>query len=123
VDASASHENISGIIVQSLALVSQLRDEPVDDAELDKAVRRAIWALFTYLDDPHAMSAWYGEQALYRTPVPIEERARQIASIATADLQRVAGRVFTADNLHATAVGVLSASERRTIERIVGRFR
>ncbi len=120
--ATATHENIVTITEQLLDLVRELRDEPITDDERAKAVHRASWALETFLDDPHAMSGWFGEQTLYHPPVSLEERSRQIAGLAKTDLERVAQRIFTRENLHLTAVGVVSDADRDALERLVRRF-
>lgn len=122
IDATTSHEKVADIAREVLALVTGLCDAPLDGAELDKAKRRAIWRIEELLDDPHAMSGWYGEQELYRPAPALEQRAAQIAALEAVDIGRVARRVFKRENIHLTTVGVLPAGAAATIERIVNRF-
>jgi predicted Zn-dependent peptidase len=122
IDASTSHENVLEIVIQLLALVEELRDQPVCEDELAKTIRRAVWSIDEFQDDPHAMSGWYGEQELFRRPISLEDWASRLASVKMADIKRVASRVFNPGNLHLTTVGVLKEANRGRIERIVSKF-
>jgi predicted Zn-dependent peptidase len=116
-DATTSHGKVVEIIKQIAQLIVELRDHPVERQELEKAKRREIWGLEGFLDDPHAMSAWYGEQDLYWRPRTIEDRIRIVGSITENDIVRVARRIFTSKNLHVTTVGILDDQTQKEVER------
>jgi predicted Zn-dependent peptidase len=117
IDATTSHSKVVEIIKQIAQLIIELRDHPVERQELEKSKRREVWGLEGFLDDPHAMSAWYGEQDLYWRPRLIEDRMRVVASITEDDIIRVARRIFSPKNLHVTTVGVLDDRARKEVER------
>ncbi len=116
-DATTSHGKVVEIIKQIAQLIVELRDHPVERQELDKAKRREVWGLEGFLDDPHAMSAWYGEQDLYWRPRTIEDRIRIVGSITEDDIVGVARRIFTSKSLHVTTVGVLDDQTQKEVER------
>ncbi len=122
VDATTSHKNVVEIIEQIELLVAELRDVEVSEDELTKAKTRGMWGLESFLDDPHAMNSWYGEQDLHLRPMRLEERAQKIAAIESADIKRVARRIITAPNMHITTVGVLSDSVQKEVEWAALRF-
>ena len=123
IDAAASHANLpetAGLILQ---LAMELKSTLPDPAELEKAKRRARWALEHFLDDPQSMNAWYGEQELYRKAPSLAERAEEISRISAEDIRRVANRIFSLENLHLTTVGMLSKKAANSIEQSVLKFR
>ncbi len=122
IDAAASHDNVAEVVEQVLLLGEELKSAPPSDADIDKAKRRAVWAMEQSLDDPQAMNAWYGEQALFRLPPALNERAERLFAVSGDDVRRVAGRVFTMDNLHLTTVGALSRKSIRRIEKAALEF-
>ena len=122
IDASTSHENVVEIVSRILQLIEELRENPASPQELQKAKRRAAWAMEEILDDPHDISGWYGEQDLYRRPSTLAERTRELIAVELEDLERVARRVFDARNLHITTVGVLDDRARGELEAFASRF-
>jgi predicted Zn-dependent peptidase len=121
-DATTSHGKVVEIIKQIAKLIVELRDRPVERQELEKAKRREVWDLEGFLDDPHAMSAWYGEQDLYWRPRTIEDRIRIVGAITKDDIARVACRIFTSKNMHVTTVGVLDDQTQKEVEREMLQF-
>jgi predicted Zn-dependent peptidase len=117
VDVVSSHGNVVEIVKQTAKLIAELKEKPIGDDELKKAKNREIWALKCFLDDPHAMSGWYGEQELYLNPVSIEERMRAAEAIERPDVARIADRIFAPKNLHVTTVGVLDNAAQKQMER------
>ncbi len=120
-DATTSHDNVEEVVAEILALARELRDARVPEEELEKARRRAAFGIEELMDDPQAMSIWFGEQRLFRTPPSLTKRIREHRAVTAEDIRRVAARVFTAENLHITTVG---SDERigRGIERAISRM-
>ena len=109
-------------VKETLDLMRGLRTDPANPEELEKSRRRSIWNLESFLDDPAAMSAWFGEQELFRVPALIEERARLVASVDISELEHVARRYLVPAGLHVTTVGVLNLDQQRELEDIARSF-
>lgn len=122
IDAAVSHEKVIEIVEQIGVLVADLKAVPVAAEELEKAKRREIWGIESFLDDPHAMSGWYGEQTLHWAPMSLEERVHQAALVDAGDVMRVARRIFTPGNMHITTVGVLDDAHQAELVRTASRF-
>lgn len=106
IDATASHKKIGEILKQTIDIANDLQNKLADDDELEKAKKREIWGLMSFLDETHAMSNWYGEQELHWRPEPLASRIDCVSTITKQDVLRVAKRVFRLENLHVTLVGV-----------------
>ncbi|MDJ0762353.1 MAG: pitrilysin family protein [Myxococcota bacterium] len=122
IDAVASHASISNIAKEIATLAAELKNTVASDDEINKAKQRKTWCLESFLDDPHAMSAWYGEQALHWQPELLVNRMQRISAVTTADVRRIAARIFTRDNLHLTTVGVLDPAQQQQIAAIAEGF-
>lgn len=122
IDATCSHENVRKVVDEILILAVEMSEHPISGEELDKAKKRAAWDIEAFLDDPQAMSLWYGEQALFRKPPFLEERVRELSEVTPEDLMRIAGRVFRPQNLHVTTVGVLEGRDEISLDRCISRF-
>ena len=116
IDAQASHENIAAIVEESLKIILDLRCGIINEEDLKKALNRAIWDLESLPDFPGAMNSWYGEQSLYRPPVPPSEMARRVAKISADDIAQTANRLFNFSNFYLTTVGPLSAKQQAKLK-------
>jgi predicted Zn-dependent peptidase len=121
-DATACHDNVEEVVREILNIAEGLRDLPVPEDELAKTRARAAFGIEELMDDPQAMSLWYGEQRLFRQPVSLEARIREHESIDAADVARVARQVFTAKHLHLTTVGTVSRETEHRIARAAFKF-
>ena len=121
-DVTVSHKNTPIVVSELLKLTDELRREMVSQEELDKATQRAVWGIDDYLDDPHGMAAWYGEQALFRLPPTLDSRKDDIRSVTREDVLTVARKVFQAKNLHLTTVGGITAKPARDIDSVIRRY-
>ncbi|MCU0661356.1 MAG: insulinase family protein [Myxococcota bacterium] len=122
VDALTSHDNAEELVARLLELLAQLSAAPIAHKELEKAKHRARWALEAMLDDARSLATWFTEQALYLTARCPMARADEYDALTEEDLLRTARRVFRPQALHATTVGVLSARQRKAIERRLRAF-
>ncbi|MCK9459114.1 MAG: insulinase family protein [Proteobacteria bacterium] len=118
VDAVCSHENVVQVAEEVLAILRELRDLPLADADLEKAKSRAVWSLERHLDDPEAMSAWYGEQELLCGVRRLAEEARAIRELGADDIARAAARIVSGSSLHVTTVGVLGERQRQALVKL-----
>lgn len=122
-DVTVSHKNTPKVVAELLGLIGRLREETVPQDELKKAKQRAVWGIDDYLDDPHGMAAWYGEQALFRSPPTLDSRKADIRAVTAEDILMVAQKVFHPSNLHLTTVGSVSSRLAREIDKTVERYR
>lgn len=95
-----------GAIQAVLAELDRLRQEPVPEAELNKAREYVKGRLVLGLEDSGAVSAWYGRQALLLKEMLTPDDVLAAYNAVTAhDIQRVAQTLFTGDPLYLVAVG------------------
>jgi predicted Zn-dependent peptidase len=89
-----------------LAELDRLRQEPVPQAELEKAREYVKGRLVLGLEDSGAVSGWYGRQVLLldKTLTPDEVLA-EYDKVTAEDIQRLAQSLFTGDQLYLVAVG------------------
>lgn len=121
-DVTVSHKNAPKVVAELLEITRELCEETVPQDELKKATQRAVWGIDDYLDDPHGMAAWYGEQALFRAPPTLDSRKADIQAVTADDILLVAKKVFTPSNLHLTTVGGITSRLARDIDKTVERY-
>ncbi len=89
-----------------LSELDRLRQEPVSEAELNKAREYVKGRMVLGLEDSGAVSAWYGRQALLLNEMLTPDDVLAAYDAITAeDVQRVAQTLFTGDQLYLAAVG------------------
>jgi predicted Zn-dependent peptidase len=89
-----------------LAELDRLRQEPVPDAELNKAREYVKGRLVLGLEDSGAVSAWYGRQALLLNEMlTLDDVLTAYDAVTAEDVQRLAQTLFTGDQLYMAAVG------------------
>jgi len=89
-----------------LGELDRLRQEPVPEAELNKAREYVKGRLVLGLEDSGAVSAWYGRQALLLDQILTpDDVIAAYDAVAAADVQRLAQTLFTGGQLYLAAVG------------------
>ena len=84
----------------------KLVQEPVGEGELTKARDYTIGSFRLGMETPMALAQRAGEQLLMRGEIePIEDVVSKFAAITSADVQRVAERIFRSDNFAMSLVG------------------
>jgi predicted Zn-dependent peptidase len=119
VGGSVEHDNLASFARHALRLLAELSERPVTRAELDKAKRRYKWQLEAILDDSQAMCGHYGLRALGGQTGHLPTLCEQVDRITEGELQAVAREIFSADQLHVAAVGVLRREEQRRLRRVM----
>ena len=122
VAAGAQHERALQVTREIFALLHDLAAQGPTEAELTKARDRHLWSVEAMLDDPDAVAGFYGLAALAgiaRTPMA---RHESLAAVDAAAVRAAAEQVFRADRLSVVAVGLLSESEEKKLERAVRGF-
>jgi len=105
VDGACAPERTAAVLETTFEVLGRLCDEGPTEAELARARRRhRIFNDFAQ-DSPGELSGWFGATELFRRPESLEARARVIDATGAADVQRVARKYLTRDNLLVVAVG------------------
>ncbi len=123
IDAACAHNKLPALVGEALAMLGRFRDEPVGAEELDKAKRRFVGDVEACYDDIDGLAGWFGGTELFARAETQEARARALGRVTAEDIQAVARRIFTPENLVATVVGSPSRAVTRKVEKIVRAFR
>jgi len=106
-----------------LSILTELRDKPVAEAELDKAKRRYARDLEAGFDDVEGLCAWFGDTMLFGRPLRSPaERYRRMARVSAAQVQDVAREILRPERLVATIVGSFTPALVRKTEAIFRAF-
>ncbi len=112
VSAGVSPENVVEAATVALDECFRTVTEPVGHDELTKARDFAIGNFRLSLETSMALGQRSGEALLLDGAIePIDDVVRRIGEVTAADLQRVAARVFRADNVAVAAVGQVKAED------------
>ncbi len=123
VDGASAHGKFAELVDKTLDLLDAFRREQVSDAELAKAKRRYRYDLAAAFDDADAMAGWFGGTELFYPPSEFEAKAQRMDAVTKEAIQRVARTVFVPERLVLAAAGVLSARQRKAIEKRVRDWR
>jgi predicted Zn-dependent peptidase len=104
------------------SVVVKLRDDGPTEEELDKAKNRFVWQMQALLDDPGELAAFLGLGELTGVARTPEERVRKLLAQTREQVQAAARATFTPSGLAVAAVGKLSATKRKALERKVRSF-
>ncbi|HZU76814.1 MAG TPA: pitrilysin family protein [Dehalococcoidia bacterium] len=106
ISAGVSPENAVEAVQVIMGEVAKLVAEPVGEEELTKARDYAVGSFRLGLESTMALAQRAGESLLMLGMIEkIEDVVTGLKSVTAADVQRVARRVFRADNLALAAVG------------------
>ena len=105
--ASVEHQKAPFLVETVLELISELRQNPPSEDEVDKAKRRYLWDLRTVRDDPEDAAHFVGGSALFRLPEDIKTVANRVEKVTPAEIQQAAKRYLNQDDAYLTCVGVL----------------
>jgi predicted Zn-dependent peptidase len=122
IEATCSPSNAPSLLEEVMAMLRELREGHIDEADLEKAKRRAIGELEAGFDDADALCGWFGGTELFFRPFTHDERAARIAKVTTTSVARAARRVLDGRRMTLTAVGALSTSIKRRLQRLVVAF-
>jgi len=109
---SASADNVPRIITEVLNIIRELREQGLDEDELDRARTRLGFDLEYSLDSPSYLSEWFGGTQLYTRPHGYNERLTNLARLTRAKLEQVMAQVFRSENCYCAVVGkIVTCSE------------
>jgi predicted Zn-dependent peptidase len=114
--AATSPEQIGDVIKLSLQEFGKFKDEPVSEAELQRAKDQLKVSIMLSLESTSArMSNVARQEIFFRRQFTLDEILERIDRVGTDDVQRMAREIFSGDNLAITAVGQL---EGFNVERV-----
>jgi predicted Zn-dependent peptidase len=105
VDGACAPERAAEVVTACLEVLGKLCADGPTEAELVRARRRHRMFLDFAQDSPGELAGWFGGTELFRPPESFEERAASVDATSLAEVQAVARRYLTRDNLLAVAVG------------------
>ena len=124
ITAACASEKLPELVGEILGILSELRDKPVAQDEIDKAKRRYARDLEAGFDDVEGLCAWFGDSLLFGRPLRSpRERYQRMAKVTAARIGQAAAAVLRPENLVATAVGTFTPAVARKVRSLVRRFR
>lgn len=111
------HEALEAVTEQ----LAKLRDEPVDEVTLAEAKEYVKGRMLMGLEDTLSVAGWFGRQhSVGRQEIlTVEEVMGRLEATTTADIQRVAGRVFTDTGARLAVVGPHRKTEAAKLAKLV----
>ncbi|HVV86347.1 MAG TPA: pitrilysin family protein [Kofleriaceae bacterium] len=119
VTGATANAKLPKLVAEILGLLAGLRDQAITAAELEKIRTRYRYETLATLDDPAAMTGWFGGTALYYPPPALSDRLAAMAAITADDIVATARRVLTPDGLCLAAVGSLSKARVGELREVV----
>jgi predicted Zn-dependent peptidase len=120
--AETRHARTAEVLGEILAICAELAEHGPTDAELDKVRARSRWGTRSMLDDPDDLAGFYGLACLARVASTPDVRCEQLLAVTRAQVVAAAKELFTPERLAVVAVGVLTRSEQRAVERVIKGF-
>ena len=94
--------------------LDRLRQEPIPESELAKAVEFVKGRLALSLEDSFTVAAWYAQQQLLGPEVlEPDEAVSRFEAVETSDIQRLASTIFQMEKLNLAIVGPYSQNGDR----------
>jgi len=108
--AATSPDQVSDVIRLSVEEFHKLKNEPVSDAELQRAKDQLKVSIMLSLESTSArMSNLARQEIFFGRQFTLDEILERINRVTTSDVQRVAGEIFSSDEMAITAVGQLGS--------------
>lgn len=123
ITGATANAKLPTLVTEILRLVGGLRDDKIGDDELAKIRTRYRYETLASLDDPAAMTGWFGGTALYYPPPPLSERLAAMARVTADDIVAAARRVLGPDGLVLAAVGALSKARIGELREAIATWR
>jgi predicted Zn-dependent peptidase len=106
--AATSPEQIEDVIRLSVAEFGKFKDEPVSDAELQRAKDQLKVSIMLSLESTSArMSNIARQEIFFGRQFTLDEILERIDRVSASDVQRMAREIFRGDDLAITAIGQL----------------
>lgn len=116
VGAAAEHGKMPKLAAETLKLLGELAERPVEANELRKAQRRYRWDLRAILDSSEVMCAHYGSRALFDLESDLEALAQEAVDVTADDIQSVACEIIRPDRLVIACAGMLGKRVKKHLQ-------
>ena len=108
--AATSPDQVTDVIRLSVEEFNRFKGEPVSDAELQRAKDQLKVSIMLSLESTSArMSNLARQEIFFGRQFTLDEILERINKVTVADVQRVAGEIFSTNELAITAVGQLGS--------------
>ncbi len=108
--AATSPEQLTDVIKLSIEEFNKLKQEPVSEMELQRAKDQLKVSIMLSLESTSArMSNLARQEIFFGRQFTLDEILQRIDNVTIADVQRVAGEIFSGDELAITALGQLGS--------------
>jgi predicted Zn-dependent peptidase len=122
IGASVEHDKLPEVLRAVLALMSELRDADVSQAELDKARARYRWNLRRITDSAEDMAMYAGTQAIFGRSIDLGGLVAELDRVTVSDVRNVARRLVRPEALHIVCVGRASKAVQKQAARSVAEW-
>jgi predicted Zn-dependent peptidase len=119
IDLSVAPENLTAAVREILAILDELRREPVGEEELTRVVRGFLYDLEFSRDHTDDMAGRYGWGEAVGFLRTVEEDRRDVQAVTPEDLWRFAREQLGPGSLKLAAVGPFRARDRREVEKLL----
>lgn len=108
--AATSPDQVPDVIRLSIEEFNRFKSEPVSDAELQRAKDQLKVSIMLSLESTSArMSNLARQEIFFGRQFTLDEILERVNRVSVADVQRVAGEIFSSNDLAVTAVGQLGS--------------
>ena len=101
-----ANDRTKEVVVEILKEIKKISTDLVDEKELQKVKQYLIGSLKLSLESSDSLASYYGPQEVlkggWKTP---EDRAKAINKVTAKDIQKIAQKFFTKDNITVAMVG------------------
>ncbi|MFZ5895997.1 MAG: M16 family metallopeptidase [Myxococcota bacterium] len=118
----SAHGSAERLLRAFFEVVKELCQHGPSEAELSKAKRRFAWQMRSVLDDPGELAAFLGLGELTHTALSPSLRAQELLQVPLSAVHAAAQRIFQPSELAVVAVGDLTTTQRRGLERALRSF-
>jgi predicted Zn-dependent peptidase len=116
ISAGVDPDRLPAALDAILAELTNLRDTPVPQEELDKAKAYLSGGLELRMDETRHLASWIGgQEALHDRVLTLEEALAEVAAVEATDVGRLAGELFRDEGLRLAVVA--PARYARGLER------
>jgi predicted Zn-dependent peptidase len=117
--AATSPEQVMDVIRLTVEEFNKVKTEPVTDAELQRAKDQLKVSIMLSLESTSArMSNLARQEIFFGRQFTLDEILERINRVTIADVQRVAGEIFSSDELAITAVGQLGSLDLNNVKYV-----
>jgi predicted Zn-dependent peptidase len=113
--AEVSPANLVRVVADTLDVLRGLARRPVSESELRRVLETYRLSVLGQLDDPGAMTEWFGAARLFREPLPPSQRLALMSRVTPRDVMLVARQVARPEGLALAVVGPVGRAARRAL--------